>query len=94
MTTNKENFEEEYGADSEWLIPLYTNEVSIEDKKTAVRTLIQSTRADERKKLVEVVNMCFRKTEEMQFADEMHCGCLKYCEHLIEQDLLAKISQV
>lgn len=36
----KEEWEEEFGADSEWLIPLYTDEVSVEDKKIAVRRLI------------------------------------------------------
>ena len=41
------------------------------------------------KETMEKVMYQFRITEEIQKADDMHCGCLGYVEHLIE-DLFAK----
>lgn len=90
-TETEEAWEKEHGADSEWLSPLYTNDVSVEEKKTAVRTLIQSTRADERAKLVEVVKGIVNEetpphvTREVRDTDAMRDRI---------NNRLAKISQV
>lgn len=45
--------------------------------------LLQALFTAKRETLKDVLYQ-FRKTEEMQHADEIHCGCLGYAEKLIE----------